>query len=543
MGNESNMHCVLGQQQTKVLLIDDQVIVAEMISDMLHGQPDFSLDYVPDAKQALDNALLFKPTVVLVDLKMPAIDGFGLIRLFRNHPETRQLPIILLSSEESPENKVQGFSVGANDYLVKWPNKLELVARLRYHSSAHIAHRERDDAYLSLHRSQQELLARTRELAQSHAALHHAQKMEAVGKLTGGVAHDFNNVLQIISGHLQLLMLDAADSPVMRDRITAALDGVGRGAKLASQLLAFARRHPLQPAVIHPGDLLHGMTELLKRALGDGPELDIRVADDQWNTLVDPNQLESVILNLVLNARDAMGSRGRLLIATDNLRVETAQPGLDSGEYVRITVSDTGMGMPPDVLDRAFEPFFTTKPDGQGTGLGLSMAYGFVKQSGGHIDIDSRFGHGTTLRIVLPRTRQLLPVGAADVEPAIAGGTETVLVIEDEEQVRRTTCELLGRYGYRILQAEDGAAALRLLTDGTEVDLVFSDVVMPGKLRGVELAREIRKLAPAARILFASGYAEGTLVHDGKLEPGFCLLSKPYSGLTLARQIRHMLDA
>lgn len=535
----------VADRQPRLLLIDDQAIVAEMVQAMLHDQPDILFSYVPDAAQALDAAVELEPTVVLIDLRMPGIDGFGIIRQFRADARTAQIPMILLSSEESPELKVKGFAEGANDYLIKWPDKLELVARVRYHSSAYSAHKQRDDAFRSLHRSQQELLERTRELAASQAALHHAQKIEAVGKLTGGVAHDFNNVLQIISGNLHLLELELQDNAAAQRRIAAALEGVERGASLASQLLAFARRQPLQPLVINIGSLVQNMDALLRRALGERTHLETVIANDLWNTLVDPNQLENVILNLAINARDAMDGEGRLLIQAVNFVLDDGGvggfPDLDAGEYVLLSVSDSGAGMPPEVMERAFEPFFTTKMEGKGTGLGLSMAYGVVKQSGGHIAIDSRVGRGTTVKVFLPRVHE--PVAELPEPQAgpLSGGVETILVVEDEAEVRAATVEILSKLGYKTLQAEDGLSGLRMIESGAPIDLLFSDVVMPGPVRSDELAKRAKELMPGIEVLFASGYADSGIVQGGKLDPGVNLLSKPYTAEGLARKIRHML--
>lgn len=530
----------------RVLLIDDQSLVAEMVRHIVGEEPDIDFCYMPDAQQALTTALEFNPTVVLVDLMMPLVDGFGIIRAFRAHAETARVPMILLSSEDNAEVKVRGFAEGANDYLVKWPDKLELLARIRYHSNAYIAHKQRDDAFRSLYEGQQELLHRTKQLEESQAALHHAQKMEAVGKLTGGVAHDFNNVLQIIGGNLQLLRLATTDNEAAQRRIGAAIDGVSRGAKLASQLLAFARRQPLRPVAINAGALVLSMDELLRKAVGQATEIETMVADGLWNTLVDASQLENVLLNLALNARDAMSGKGKLTIEVRNAAPDehctAATGGADAGQYVLIAVSDTGDGMPPEVLSRAFEPFFTTKPQGEGTGLGLSMTYGFIKQSGGHIEIDSQPGRGTTVRLFLPRTRETAGAVLQDaLRGPIAGGSESILIVEDEPQVLSATAELLENLGYRVMQAPDAAGALGIIESGEPIDLIFTDVVMPGPLSSGELARIAQTLIPGVRVLFASGYTESGIVQDGRLDPTVNLLKKPYSADDLARRIRHLL--
>ncbi|KRB93763.1 response regulator [Noviherbaspirillum sp. Root189] len=527
-----------------VMLIDDQHLAEDLIRHMLHDQPDIQLHYSSRAEDALEIALDLSPTVVLVDLRMPTVDGLGVTRSLRSHPLTQKIPVVLLSSEDDAEIKAQAFAEGANDYMVKWPDKRELVARLRYHSSAYIAHRQRDDAFLSLHKSKQELLLRTQELAQSQAALHQAQKMEAVGQLTGGVAHDFNNVLQVINGNLELLRLLTEGNPAAQSRIAAASVGVDRGAKLAAHLLAFARRQPLQSVIVNAGDLLRGMDELLRRSIGDLTTVKTEIADDLWNTMADPSQLENVILNLAINARDAMDGGGTLTLRAVNAgpdRHTGEQPDTNRGRFVLIEVADTGVGMPPEVLERAFEPFFTTKPAGQGTGLGLSMAYGFVKQSGGHIRLESEPGCGTSVKIFLPGVDGDAVSGDESAAGPIFGGIETILVVEDEADVRATTVELLTNLGYMTLQAEDALSALAIIESGAHVDLLFTDVVMPGSLRSAEFADKARTLLPELQVLFTSGYSEGILAHGGRVDPRVSLLRKPYSADALSQKIRHLL--
>ncbi|PHV08884.1 hybrid sensor histidine kinase/response regulator [Janthinobacterium sp. BJB412] len=387
-----------------------------------------------------------------------------------------------------------------------------------------------------------------REVAERNKAeelLRQAQKMEAVGQLTGGVAHDFNNVLQIIYGNLQLLQQDGAD-PRSAQRLETAIGAVERGAKLSSQLLAFARRQPLRPQVVDLGRLAVDMEGLLRRALGEAVALEWRLAPDLWNTLVDPGQMESVILNLAINARDAMDGSGRLRVRLANVELDASfvgqLPELPPGQYVRLTVSDTGCGMSAEVMRRAFEPFFTTKPLGEGSGLGLSMAYGFVKQSHGHIKLDSRPGRGSRVRIYLPRSEQAAPrlAAPAAAEP-VAGGSETVLVVEDDAAVRATVVDMLVALGYRVLQAGSGDQAWLLLQAGARVELLFTDVVMPGALRSPELARLARSVLPDIAVLFTSGYPQGGIVHGGRLDAGLELLSKPYRREDLARKVGQML--
>ncbi|MFC3609711.1 response regulator [Stutzerimonas tarimensis] len=388
---------------------------------------------------------------------------------------------------------------------------------------------------------------RTHELERSQQALLHSQKLEAIGKLTGGVAHDFNNVLQIIGANLQLMRAALPGDAPLLDRVEAATAAVERGSKLSSQLLAFARRQPLNPAPVNLASLLHNMDDLLRRALRDDIELRTRVEDGLWTTLVDPNQLENVVLNLAINARDAMASGGLLSLELANAVLgETfadALPEVGAGEYVMLAVSDTGCGMDAETLERAFEPFFSTKPEGQGTGLGLSMAYGFIRQSGGHIRLYSEPGSGTTIKLYLPRTALEEVVPPRQLAGPVVGGRETILVVEDDPAVQATVIDQLSGLGYQVLRASDARGALTILESGLAVDLLFTDVVMPGPMRAPELAREAVRLLPEIVVLFTSGYTQNAIVHGGRLDEGVELISKPYRLEDLARRIRHLLSS
>jgi signal transduction histidine kinase len=526
-----------------ILLIDDESFAEDIISHGLKSCDAYSLRYISKPSMAVEIAKQIEATVVLVDLRMPEIDGFEVTRRLRADKDTEHIPVILLSSEDDPEIKAKAFAVGANDYLVKWPDPRELVARVRYHSDACVARRQRDVAFVSLRHSQEQLAA-------SQSALFQAQKMEAIGQLTGGVAHDFNNVLQIIGGNLQLLKLVGALNEASRARIDMALTGVERGAKLSSHLLAFARRQPLQSVVVNPGHLLREMDDMMRRVLGPRARVTTEIAPALGSTLVDPNQLHNVLLNLAINARDAMGGSGTLTIRAANVEPEDAlhgklPPEVAPGRWVLIEIADTGKGMSPDVLARAFEPFFTTKPTGQGTGLGLSMAYGFVKQSGGEIVLQSQPGQGTSVRIYLPRSDAEPAMQEEIVHAPLLGGPETILVVEDEEDVRSTTCGILSALGYRVLEAPDAAAAVALIDHAIEseqaIDLVFTDVIMPGPVSSLQLADVVRERLPYTEILYTSGYAEGVLAHEGKLQSTVNLLQKPYHPDALSARIRHLL--
>jgi signal transduction histidine kinase/DNA-binding response OmpR family regulator len=392
---------------------------------------------------------------------------------------------------------------------------------------------------------EQRIAARTGELERAHEQLRQSQKLEAIGQLTGGVAHDFNNVLQVIAGNLQLLQMSVVGNPEAQKRLETAAFAADRGAKLSSQLLSFARRQPLQPLPTNLGRVLRAMDDLLRRALGESIYVETVVTGGLWNTLVDPNQLENVVLNLAINARDAMKNGGRLTLELGNAMLDedyvSAEPDVPAGQYVQLSVSDTGAGMAPEVLERAFEPFFTTKRDGEGTGLGLSMVYGFVKQSRGHIRIYSEVGSGTTVRIYLPRSlHEEIPVLEASTTPPV-GGAETILVVEDDLAVQATVVDMLAGLGYQVLKANDGDGALSVLRSGVPIDLLFTDVVMPGSVRSPELAREAKKLFPDIAVLYTSGYTQNAIVHGGRLDPGVELLSKPYRRDDLARKIRNLL--
>ncbi|NEX59546.1 response regulator [Noviherbaspirillum galbum] len=405
---------------------------------------------------------------------------------------------------------------------------------------------EAQDALKHLNSTLEDRIARrTAELDRANEQLRQSQKLEAIGQLTGGVAHDFNNVLQVISGNLQLLQLNVAGNPEALKRIEYCGFAAERGAKLASQLLSFARRQPLQPVATNLGRIVRNMDELLRRALGESIDIRTIIAPELWNTLVDPNQIENVVLNLAINARDAMDGAGKLTIELGNTMLDAdyvrETPEVSPGEYVMLAISDNGSGMTPEVMSRAFEPFFTTKREGQGTGLGLSMAYGFIKQSNGHIRLYSEPGHGTTIKIYLPRTR-LVEVEVQDIRtsPAI-GGDETILVVEDDLIVQATVIDLLTGLGYRVLKANDGLSALTILQSGVSVDLLFTDVVMPGPIRSPDLARQAKRLYPRIEVLFTSGYTQNAIVHGGRLDPGVELISKPYRREDLARKIRQLL--
>ncbi|AYD05209.1 PAS domain-containing protein [Neorhizobium sp. NCHU2750] len=411
-----------------------------------------------------------------------------------------------------------------------------------------IDHAKRNEAALATLNAtlEERIEERTSELLRSRRALEQAQKMETLGQLTGGVAHDFNNLLQVIGGNLHLLVKDVAGNERAERRVTNALGGVSRGAKLASQLLAFGRRQPLEPKVVNLGRFLVGMEDLLRRSIGEAVEVEVATAGGLWNTFADPTQVENAVLNLAINARDAMEGTGRLTIEASNAFLDqdyaSTHDEVEPGQYVMIAVSDTGSGMSPEIIEKVFEPFFSTKPEGKGTGLGLSMVYGFVKQSGGHVKIYSEVGQGTTVRIYLPRALADEDREVVINKGPIEGGQETILVVEDDEDVRGTVVEMLGELGYRVLTAKDAQAGLTVVESGIPIDVVFTDVVMPGPLKSREMARRAKERLPNLIILFTSGYTENSIVHGGRLDAGVELLSKPYTREALARRLRHLIN-
>jgi PAS domain S-box-containing protein len=371
------------------------------------------------------------------------------------------------------------------------------------------------------------------------------QRMDAIGRLTGGVAHDFNNLLAIIHGNSELVRdrLEAGtDLAEMTDDVIGA---AARGAELVKRLLAFARMQHLEPASVDLGERIPNVIGLLQRALGENVQLQVRMAEELWPAIIDPTQVDDALLNLAINSRDAMPDGGTLTIETQNVHLDEDYAAhhveVAPGDYVMLAVSDTGTGMEPEVLARAFDPFFTTKEEGQGTGLGLSQVFGWVKQSGGHIKIYSEVGHGTTIKLYLPRAVAEGAVAPAPAEPVPPGGNETILVVEDNANVRKTVVRQLHDLGYRSVEAESGASALKLVAEGLSFDLLLTDVVMPGGMTGYQLADQLRRTRPDTRVLFTSGYTELARSAD-QLSRRDSLLSKPYRKQDLGRAVRRALD-
>ncbi len=376
--------------------------------------------------------------------------------------------------------------------------------------------------------------------------LQQSQKLDAIGKLTGGVAHDFNNMLTVITGTTETLVAGLQDQPDLLGVATLIDQATQRCTELIQHLLAFARKQPLQPRNVDINGTVIDIAKLLRPTLGEQIEIETILQETTTTAHIDPSQLANSLLNMAINARDAMPGGGKLLLETRNVVLDEAyareNADVRPGPYVMLGVSDTGTGMPAEVRDKVFEPFFTTKEVGKGSGLGLSMVYGFVKQSGGHIKIYSEQDHGTTIKLYLPPADGRAETAVSAVAP-ISGGTETILVVEDDSLVRNFVIAQLHGLGYKTIAAADSRAALVHVDNGQMFDLLFTDVVMPGGMTGRQLAEEVAKRRPGMKVLFTSGYTDNAIVHHGRLDKGVLLLSKPYRSSQLARMVRLALKA
>jgi len=381
------------------------------------------------------------------------------------------------------------------------------------------------------------------------AQLRQALKMEAIGRLTGGIAHDFNNILAVIIGMSEVLAEAVSGNDKLAQMVRTVDEAADRGAQLVQRLLAFARKQPLQRRVLDVNEIVTRMIAILQRTLGEDIALKAALGGGLWPTATDSSQLEDALLNLAVNARDAMPIGGQLVIETANVHLDEAYAAhnveVTAGDYVAVIVSDTGSGMPPEVIERAFEPFFTTKGVGHGSGLGLSMVYGFVKQSGGHVKIYSEAGHGTSIKLYLPRAESTAPAvadAAGRQADQAAIGHETILVVEDDPAVRVVAVNILEGLGYHVRQAEDGHAALAILLRSGEIDLLFTDLIMPNGMSGQDLLRKAREQRPTLKALFTSGYSEHVIRGRGDRDASVPLLGKPYRKQQLAAAIRDVLD-
>jgi signal transduction histidine kinase len=487
-----------------------------------------------------------------------------LIRLLEQQPAWSDLPIVLMTHHGGPQqNPVSrvGSQLGNVTFLERPFHPITLISlvttalrgrRRQYEARDRLIDLSQSELRLqnTLETLEQQVEERTAQLRHNEEALRQSQKMEAVGQLTGGIAHDFNNMLTGIIGSLELLRrrLARGRTEDLDSLIDLGVTSANRAASLTHRLLAFSRRQSLDSRPVEMNSLVVSMGELLQRSINESIRLDMQLDDRLWVAEADPNQLESALLNLVINARDAMPDGGNLVVMTSNQHLDEdfaqAQSNLDSGDYVVLSVTDSGCGMPQNIVNRAFDPFFTTKPIGQGTGLGLSMIYGFSKQSGGHVSIQSEVGKGTTVNVFLPRFGGDLPQHPPrDVEHSpIAIHGETVLIVEDDPAVRVLVSTVLSDLGYAFVEACDGDSAVPILASAQRIDLLISDVGLPG-MNGRQLAEIGRQLRPDLRVLFITGYAEHAAVRGGFLDPGMQMITKPFTFDLLTAKVREMIKA
>ena len=520
----------------RLLLVEDSENDAALVlRELRRGGLAVTSERV-ESRDAMSAALDRTPPwdLVISDYSLPTFDAPGAIALVRERD--LGLPIIIVSGTIGEEAAVAALKAGAQDFIVK--NRL---ARLVPAVERELREAEARHARKATERALQVSEMRFRRLAES------AQKMEAIGTLAGGIAHDFNNLLSVVLTYAGLLLDGLADGDPVKADLEEVRKAGTRAADLTRQLLAFSRQQMLQPRVLDLNKIVLGMERMLRRLLGEDIELSLLTAPVVGKVHADPGQIEQVILNIVVNARDAMPKGGRLTVETENvvLDAEYAAQHLDvaPGPYVLIALTDTGMGMDGPTLARIFEPFFTTKETGKGTGLGLSTAFGIVRQSGGHIGVESEPARGTTFKVYIPRTDRLADAPTMSPPPPLTlRGTETVLIVEDEEQVRAVMKAVLRRYGYDVVEAQNaGEAFLICEKHAATIHLLVTDVVMP-RVSGRELAERLGPMRPGMKVLYVSGYTQDSVVHHRALDPGVAFLQKPITPEALARTVRELLD-
>ena len=586
---------------TRILIVEDSPTQAEQLRLILEDE-GYDVDHAADGQIAVERFAAAPYSAVISDIMMPNMTGYEFCREIKKQQRGRETPVILLSTLSDPMDIIRGLECGADNFVTKPYEPDQLVARvktvlqnremrgsgskvsfgvevmflgksflissekeqildlliatfedivrtnrgLQESKAALTAAKQEIESYA--HELERRVEERTAELLEQQQQLHQAQKMEAVGQLTGGVAHDFNNLLTIIIGNVDALATLFDSEPRAKEFAEMALKASLRGADLTRQLLAFSRQQRLQPRVIDLNDLVKGVTSLLRRTIGSNIEIRTELDGGLWLAEVDPAHVESALVNLAVNARDAMPGGGQLTIETANKILDGSYAAENAdvvaGNYAMLSVTDTGTGIPAAILNRVFDPFFTTKEVGKGTGLGLSMVYGFVKQSGGHARIYSEEGHGTAVRLYLPRAKQDTVTANAVDEPDAArlvGNGERILVVEDNEDVRALVMRHLGELGYRVVPAGNASEALEVVESSEKLDLLFTDIVMPGKLSCEALVKRAREVRPNLAVLLTSGFSEaamqGTLLANNQN----ALLSKPYRKQDLARKVREVL--
>ncbi len=468
---------------------------------------------------------------VISDYEMPGFGGFEALQLLKDSGQ--DLPFILVSAVVSEETAVAAMKAGAHDFIMK-----RKLARL-----APAIERELREAQTRAARKTAE-----EALRHSEAQLQQAQKLEAVARLAGGVAHDFNNILTAIGGHSEMLLRQLDPGDPRRKNAEQIEKCAGTAAALTRQLLTFSRKQVIEPRVLNLNDIIQSVQRMLRRLIGEDIEFLATLNATPGHIKADPGQMEQVIMNLAVNARDAMPKGGKLLVTTDNVTLDNTGsrnfPQLTPGQYVRLAVADTGTGMTEEVKAHLFEPFFTTKPAGKGTGLGLATCFGIIQQSSGHIEVESALGKGTTFKLYFPQVKDTPePARTPSTTFQAAGGSETILLVEDEAGVRDLAVSTLREKGYTVVEARNGEEGLRIAQQYPgKIDLVFSNIVMP-VMGGKEMADALQASRPDTRVLFTSGYTDDAIGHHGVLRPGIEFLQKPYLTATLARRVREVLDA
>ncbi len=527
----------------RILTVDDSETYLQAVADSLRGA---GYEVVParSGEEALDLLAVQPVDCILLDLLMPGIGGEETCRRIKAAPTMRDTPIIMLTAIEDREVMIRGFSAGADDYIAKSGEFDVLRARVL----AQMRRRQFEDEN---RRIREELLRKELEAAEARAAvedqLRQTQKMEALGQLTGGIAHDFNNLLGVIVSNGDLLLDLLKGDPQPTELTNEIIASAAHGAALTHRLLAFARQQSLSSQIIELNAQLPRVITILQRTLGEQIAIRPVLGDELWLTNVDPTQIEDALLNLAINARDAMPGGGTLTIETANMQLDehyaVLHPDVTPGDYVMLAMTDSGTGMPPEVIERVVEPFFTTKEIGKGTGLGLSMVYGFAKQSRGHLNIYSEVGVGTTIRLYLPRAHgESTPITTTvRSERALPTGGEVILLVDDNAALRRATLRRLTGFGYRVEEAEDGPTALALLDSGERFDLLFTDIGLPRGMNGCELAEEARRRQPGLGVLLTTGYGD----HGGQTGTEGAdrqhLIRKPYRSDELAAAVRAAL--
>ncbi|UUR07881.1 response regulator [Sphingomonas glaciei] len=537
-----------------LLIVDD--LEENLLSlEALLRSDNLTLLRARSGEQALELLLKHDVALALLDVQMPGMDGFELAEFMRGSERSRRVPIIFVTAGSGDtQRRFRGYEAGAVDFIQK-PIEADILRskvgvfvdlhrqRVALAQSADDLDRQVRERTAELDLALQRLKEEVAERERAEASLRQSQKMEAIGQLTGGIAHDFNNMLTGIIGSLDMMRRRIAEQrhDGLERYIETALGSAERAAALTHRLLAFARRQPLEPSALDVAAVIHSVAQLVTHALPESVSLRLAIDEDLPNALADSNQLENAILNLAVNARDAMPDGGELVISAAFAKPGDVAALASGGDFLRITVADTGEGMPQEVVERVFEPFFTTKPQGQGTGLGLSMVYGFAQQSGGAVRVDSRLGEGTTIHLYLPATHTKPLPAEQSTKPVHKGTGQRVLLVEDEDAVRMLVCEVLEDLNYDMIEIAEPAAAIPVLESDEVIDLMISDIGMPG-LNGRELADMARRHRPDLPILFITGYDRDANSLPNFLKPGMSLITKPFSLDSLSASIAELLQ-